>query len=104
MDLTLKADMKLHVLMSGAGGSTNAKLRLLYRTQADGYSTTITDYVTVGTSEVQAAFGTTTNALVSSAWTPIAAGAKAPVLLALATLDGDGAADPVFLNIYLETR
>jgi len=104
MDLTLKADMKLHVLMGGAGGSTNAKIRLLYRTQAAGYSTTITDYTTVGTSEVQVTIGTSINTLVSTAWIPIIAGAKTNSIIAVAGIDGDGAADPGFLSIYLETR
>lgn len=104
MDLSAKTDIRLRVMMGGSGGSTNAKIRVLYKTQASGYSTTITDYVTVGTSEVQVTYGTSTNSLITTSWIPIIAGAKADVFIALAGIDGDGAADPGFLNIYLETR
>ena len=104
MDLSAKTDIRLRVMMGGSGGSTNAKIRVLYKTQASGYSTTITDYVTVGTSEVQVTYGTSTNSLITTSWIPIIAGAKADVFIALAGIDGDGAADPAFLNIYLETR
>jgi hypothetical protein len=104
MDLSAKTDIRLRVMMGGSGGSTNAKIRVLYKTQASGYSTTITDYVTVGSSEVQVTYGTSTNALITTSWIPIIAGAKADVFIALAGIDGDGVADPGFLNIYLETR
>lgn len=104
MDLSAKTDIRLRVMMGGSGGNTNAKIRVLYKTQASGYSTTITDYVTVGTSEVQVTYGTSTNSLITTSWIPIIAGAKADVFIALAGIDGDGAADPGFLNIYLETR
>lgn len=103
-DLTLKTDIKLHVTMGSVGGAAGSKIRLLYRTQAAGYSTTITDYVTVGTSEVQVTIGASTNTLFSTAWIPLAAGAKNNIIFALAGLDGDGAADPRFLNVYVETR
>ena len=104
MDLTNKSEVKLSVFMSSTPGAAGSKIRLLYRTQADGYSTTITDYTTVGTSEVQVTIGTSTITLVASAWTPIAAGAKTEVIVALAGIDGNGAADPTFASIYLETR
>ncbi|HNR54565.1 MAG TPA: hypothetical protein PKJ19_05310 [Flavobacteriales bacterium] len=104
MDLTLKTELKFHVTMGSVGGATNAKIRLLYRTQTAGYSTTITDYTTIGTSEVEVTIGTSTNTLLSTAWIPIIAGAKDNIIAAVAGLDGDGAADPRFLNIYLETR
>lgn len=35
---------------------------------------------------------------------PFIAGARDNVIVALAGLDGDGTADPRFLNVYLETR
>ena len=104
MDLTNKSEVKLSVFMSSTPGAAGSKIRLLYRTQADGYSTTITDYTTVGTSEVQVTIGTSTITLVASAWTPIAAGAKTEVIVALAGIDGNGAADPTFASVYLETR
>lgn len=104
MDLTLKTELKFHVITGSGAGSTNAKIRLLYRTQTAGYSTTITDYTTIGTSEVQVTIGTATNTLFSTTWIPIIAGAKDNIIVALAGIDGDGVADPRFLNVYLETR
>lgn len=103
-DLSLKTECKVHVLTGSSGGVAGAKIRILYRTQAAGYSTTITDYVTVCTGELQAVIGSTTNTVTSSAWLPIVAGAKAPVIIAVAGIDGNGSASPTILSVYLETR
>lgn len=103
-DLTLCTEAQIHVLMGGAGGVAGAKLRILYRTQAAGYSTTITDYATVCTGELQVTFGTSTSVMLHSGWLPLVAGAKAPVILAVAGIDGNGVADPAILSVCLETR
>jgi len=94
----------VHVLTGSSGGASTSKIRILYKTQASGYTTVISDYVTVCTGELQSVIGTTTNTVTSSAWLPIVAGAKAPVVLAVAGIDGNGSASPTILSVYLETR
>lgn len=103
MDLTNRTQIQLQVLTSGITGVAGSKLRLLYRLQSGGFSSTITDYVTVGSSEVEAAIDTATT-FTTSGWINIVAGAKNQVLLALAGISGDGAADPNFIAVWVQAR
>lgn len=103
-DLTNRTQIRLAGGVFNSAGSASAKLRILYRTQAAGYDLTISNYSTIGTSEVQMTLGTTVNTVVESGWIDIVAGAKGKVLIALAGIDGDGVADPAFTGIWVEVK
>jgi hypothetical protein len=103
LDLTNRTQIKLSVLLPGTVGSAGSKIRLLYRLESGGYSTNITDYVTIGTSEVEAPISTASS-YQTSGWIDIVAGARAQVLVAVAGIDGDGAADPQFIGVWCQSR
>jgi hypothetical protein len=99
INLTPYRFVRLHVLMTVVGAAT-AMLMLRYLPVATGYSTTVTDYLQLGTSEAQvsiAALGFT-----SSAWIPLAVGANIDAFLALVGINGDGVLDPAFAQIWAE--
>lgn len=97
--------VKLHVNTSGAGSYVaGSKIRLLYRTQAAGPDTTIANWIQLGASaQVEVAFAVGV-ATFSSAWLDLATLAMDDVLIAVAGIDGNGAADPEFLSITMEYR
>jgi len=76
--------------------ATNAKLILRYK--ATTFSTTVTDYSDIGTSEVSVVVDAS-NSVVSSSWIPLASGAKADVFVTVVGYGGNGATDPVFGTI-----
>lgn len=105
INLAGRNQMKVHVFMASTGSYVaGSKIRLLYRTQADGYSATIGDYIQLGASaHVEVAFAVGT-AYYSSGWIDIAAGAKDDIIIATAGIDGNGVVDPIFLGISIDYR
>lgn len=104
IDLTYRTQIKFYVTLGSVAGFAGSKIRFLYRTQAAGYSTAITDYATLGTSEVQVTIGSSTNVLLTTGFVDIVAGAMAPVIIAVAGIDGNGVESPRFLNISAEMK
>jgi len=67
------------------------------------FSTTVGNYLDIGTSEVGVAVNTTNTVIVSN-WIDLAAGAKADVFLAIAGSGGDGVLDPLFGRISAQFK
>lgn len=80
-------------------GSAGTKLTLKYHTA---FSTTQTDYVTIGTSAVEFAIDAT--GVGTSAWVDLAAGAKADVYTSVEQSGGDGATSPVIAFLEAQFR
>lgn len=99
INLTPYRYVRLHVLMTVAGAAASV-LALRYLPVATGYSTTVTDYLQLGTSEAQVSLAAT--GFTSSAWIPLAAGASVDSFLALVGIGGDGVIDPTFAQIWAE--
>lgn len=100
MDCTYYTQCRLVVRVTTASGSANTpKFRLRYHTA---FSTTIGDYVDMGTSEVACSLAST--GLIRSSWIDLAASAKADVYIICEGVGGDGAADPVVCYIQAEFR
>lgn len=102
-DLTGMTECRLLVNKQGTAGAAASKVALKYRTSAAGYSTTVGDYSTIGTSAVECAFSGA-NVYVDSGWVPLATGAKADVFLAVVGSGGDGVIDPQVGGIDAEFR
>jgi hypothetical protein len=75
-------------------------LILRYRTA---FSTTVGDYLDIGTSEVSVAVNTT-NTILSTSWIDLVAGAKADIFLSLVGSGGDGVLDPAFGQIIAQFK
>ena len=105
INLVGRSQAKVNVYIPGGGSFVaGSKIRLLYRTRAAGYSSTITDYLQLGASaQVETTFAAGFS-IYSSAWIDIATLAKDDIIIAVAGIDGDGAADPVFIAIDMEYR
>lgn len=98
LDLTTYTQCRLVTrVQTNSASANNPRLRLRYHTA---FSTTVTDYVDIGTSEV--ATSLTSTGLADSGWINLATGAKADVYVTVTQIGGDGAADPVigFINAY----
>jgi len=98
LDLTTYTQCRLVTrVQTNSASANNPRLRLRYHTA---FSTTVTDYVDIGTSEVATSLAST--GLADSGWISLATGAKADVYVTVTQLGGDGAADPVigFINAY----
>lgn len=98
LDLTTYTQCRLVTrVQTNSASANNPRLRLRYHTA---FSTTVTDYVDIGTSEVATSLAST--GLADSGWINLATGAKADVYVTVTQLGGDGAADPVigFINAY----
>ena len=98
LDLTTYTQCRLVTrVQTGSASANNPRLRLRYHTA---FSTTVTDYVDIGTSEVATSLASA--GLADSGWISLAAGAKADVYVTVTQLGGDGVADPVigFINAY----
>jgi hypothetical protein len=93
VDLSRFSQVRFHGRVSVAGNS-GSKLRVRYHTA---FSTTVGDYVQMGTSEVEIVL--TNTGFIDSGWIDLVAGAKANVYISGITIDGDGAADPQIANI-----
>lgn len=98
LDLTTYTQCRLVTrVQTNSASANNPRLRLRYHTA---FSTTVTDYVDIGTSEVATSLAST--GLADSGWINLATGAKADVYVTVTQIGGDGAADPVigFINAY----
>lgn len=98
LDLTTYTQCRLVTrVQTGSASANNPRLRLRYHTA---FSTAVTDYVDIGTSEVATSLASA--GLADSGWISLAAGAKADDYVTVTQLGGDGVADPVigFINAY----
>lgn len=101
-DATDFTQCRLSVRVTTAGVS-GTQLRVLYRTVADGFSTTLGDHVSIGTSDVTASIDTA--GIRTTAWTDLATGAKAPIYITLEQSGGNGSTpDPVLAFIQIQFR
>lgn len=82
--------------------TAGTQLRVLYRAVADTFSTTLTDHVTIGSSDVTASIDAT--GIRTTSWTDLVSGAKAPIYLTIEQSGGDGATSPVLAYIYIQFR
>lgn len=84
--------------------TSGTQLRVLYRRVADTFSTTLTDHITIGTSDVIASLNTA--GIRTSSWIDLAASAKSPIFIAIEQSGGDAATDPViaFLTVQFRRR
>jgi len=99
-DLTNYSQVRFVVNKQGTAGQSGSKLILRYRTA---FSTTVGNYSDIGASEVSVAVDTT-NTVLSTAWTDLAAGAKADVFVCVVGSGGDGVLDPRFGNIAAQFK
>lgn len=99
-DLTNYTQARVQALMAATPGSTGAKVRVLYSATHD---MIIGNYLTIGASEVQATIDAAST-LTDSGWINLVAGAKADVWIALAGIDGNGTADPIFQHVWIQFR
>ena len=97
-DLSGYKRVRLHVMKGGTSGASSSKIIIRYRTT---FSTTTTDYIDIGTTEVSVPINVT-NAYQTTSWINLATLAKGDVFIALMQSGGDGSADPVLGNIYAE--
>lgn len=99
-DLTSYTQCRLLVNKQGTAGAAASKIILRYRTA---FSTTTTDWLDIGTSEVNCAINVT-NTVIASNWVNLAAGAKADVFITVLCSGGDGALDPVLGNVIAQFK
>jgi hypothetical protein len=100
VDLTNYTEARLIVNKQGTAGAAASVVRLRYITS---FSTTVGNWLTIGSSEVQVAVNVTNTVLVSS-WIPLVAGARADVFITLDGLGSDGILDPVFGSLVAQFR
>lgn len=103
VDLTGATQVNFKVYVASSAGSASAKLRLLYRTFAQGIDSTPANWTQLGTSQVQVGINGA-SAFVETGYIDLAAGAKGSVLIGLFGLDGDGVADPVILGASMDIK
>jgi hypothetical protein len=78
--------------------------RVLVRYKAAPYSPTLANYADIAATEVSISLSTA-NSFMDSGWVDMVAGARADnVIIAVAEIGGDGAADPIIGNLALEFR
>lgn len=99
-DLTNFTQCRLIVNKQGTAGAAASKIILRYRTA---FSVTTTDWLDIGTSEVNCAINSQ-NTVVASSWINIAALAKADVFVTVLCSGGDGALDPVIGNVVAQFK
>jgi len=100
IDLGSFSDVRLMVNKAATAGYAGAKLMVKY---SPTWSTVVGNYSDIGTSEVSVGIAVT-NTLLSSAWIPLAAGAKGDVIVCITQVGGNGTLDPAFGSIALEFR
>jgi hypothetical protein len=76
-------------VVTGSASVNNPRIYARYRTA---FSTTATDYLLMGTSEIECSLSAT--GVIDSGWIDLVAGAQADVFLTVIQNGGDGAADP----------
>lgn len=101
LDLTHYTHVRLTCRVTTAATS-GTRIVAKYRTVADGYSATIGDYASIGTSTV--ALDLSSTGVIASSWIALASGAKADVLLCPVQTGGDGATDPVIRLLTMEFK
>ena len=97
-DLTPFTQVRMTVRVTTAA-TAGTKLVATYHTA---FSTTLTDYVAIGTSAVECAIDAT--GITTSSWIDLAAGAKADVFTTIKQTGGDGATNPVIAFLTLQFR
>jgi hypothetical protein len=96
VDLAAFTQGRLVVNKQGTAGAASSLLRLRYRTAFD---TTVANWLTMGSSEIQVACNVQ-NAVQDSGWINLVAGAKINnCFIVVDGISGDGVLDPVFGNI-----
>jgi len=83
-------------------GSASANSPRVYAEYHTAFSTTIGNYVGIGTSTVNCSL--TSTGLIDSGWIDLADGAKADVFIAVLQNGGDATADPAVGGVYLHFR
>lgn len=99
-DLTNFTQCRLVVNKQGTAGAAASKIILRYRTA---FSTVTTDWLDIGTSEVNCAINVQ-NTVVASSWINIATLAKADVFVTPLCSGGDGALDPIVGSITAQFK
>jgi hypothetical protein len=100
LDLTNYTQVRLIVNKQATAGAANAKVRLRY---SNAFSTTVGNWLAIGTSEVQVAVNVQ-NTVLDSGWINLAAGARGDVFVTLDGIGGDGVLDPAFGAISAQFR
>ncbi len=100
LDLSKRTQVRFVMTKGSVAGASGSKIILRYYTA---WSSTVGDYLDIGTSEVSLATDGGIDGLVTS-WVDLAAGAKADVWIAVVGSGGDGALDPTFGTIRAEFR
>lgn len=98
IDLTPYTQVRMTVRVT-TGATAGTKLVATYHTS---FSTTLTDYVAIGTSAVECAIDST--GVITSSWIDLASGAKADVFTTIKQTGGDGATDTVIAFLTLQFR
>ena len=103
VDLTGFTEVRLVVNKQATAGAAASKLALRFsasfQASAGGY-----ENIGAGGAEVACSPLNVQNTIVTSAWTPLIAGARTDVFLALVGSGGDGALDPAFGSVVAEFR
>ena len=102
LDLSNFTQCRLVVNKQGVAGAAAYQLSVEYR--AAGFSTSVANYVDIGTSAVSCACNVT-NTIVDSGWINLAAGAIADSVAVCVTSEGgDGVLDPQFGSVVIQFR
>lgn len=99
VDLTGYTEVRLVTSVLTQSAVVGSKVNLQYHTA---FSTTAADHSPIGTSAVEASLETLGS--IVTAWVPLAAAAKADVYVALISVGGDGAADPIIGAVHAQFR
>jgi len=100
IDLTNYTQVRLIVNKQTTAGAAASKLILRYNAV---FSTTVGNYLDIGSSEVSVAVNTT-NTVLATSWISLATGAKADIFLSLIGSGGNGALDPAFGQIIAQFK
>jgi len=103
-DLTGATQVRLKVFMSTTVGATGSRLRVMYRTLADGMDVTPAKWISLGASVNVEASITASLAFGDSGYINVATLAKAPILIGVFGIGGDGAIDPNFIGATLDIK
>lgn len=100
VDLSNYTQARLVLRVTTASASANSpRVRLRYHTA---FSTTIGDYIDIGTSEIACSLAST--GVIASSWIDLVTAAKADIFLIGSEIGGDGAADPVYASVVAYFR
>lgn len=102
MDLSEFTQVQLNfIIFGGSASANNPRLMVRYKTS---FSTDMTTYSDIGTSEVSASLAGSIGDAKTSGWIDLASGAKADVFIGVGQIGGDGAADPAPFSISVGLR